>query len=170
MPSNIRIRGGKFNKIEGDLTVIDCSRHETNIESYNMYHNKVTKSYNSNSKKNGEHSHLGSSDYSVTKLLVQLMTIMRAVRWAGCLLVQRQECPYLTFLPDGQRREDYTRPPYFQPQFQSTPHQTSASSHIDNRDSFNIHNNKMDNVLNDYSETHCKYESMQYSSCFLKSV
>ena len=51
---NIKIRGGKFNSVEGDYTVIDHSRHETNIESYNMYHNKLTDSYNNNSKKFGE--------------------------------------------------------------------------------------------------------------------
>lgn len=44
------------------------------------------------------------------------------------------------------------------------PHQTSsASSRIDNRDSFNIQSNHIDNAYNDYSETHCKYASMQHA-------
>jgi hypothetical protein len=51
---NIKIKGGKFNRIKGNLTVIDHSQHETNIESHNMYDNKLTGSYNTNSKKFGE--------------------------------------------------------------------------------------------------------------------
>jgi len=58
-------------------------------------------------------------------------------------------------MADGQRREDNTRPPLHQPQFQSNSHQTSsASSRIDNRDSFNFNHNQVDNAYNDYSETH----------------
>ena len=53
-PSNIRIRGGKFNTIEGNLTVVDQSRHETNIESNNTYRNDLTNSYNSNIERSGE--------------------------------------------------------------------------------------------------------------------
>ena len=48
--TNIKVVGGKFNDIKGDLTVFDYSRHETNIDSNNMYDNKVTDSYNKNPK------------------------------------------------------------------------------------------------------------------------
>ena len=65
---------------------------------------------------------------------------------------------HLTFLPDGQRREDNTRPPLHQPQFQSS---ASGPSRNDNRDSFNFNHNQVDNAYNDNSETHCKFESMQ---------
>ena len=65
MPPNIRIRGGKFNRIEGDYTVIDHSKHETHIDSNNVLYNKVTDAYN-NSKKIGEqistYSHSRSSE------------------------------------------------------------------------------------------------------------
>ena len=47
---------------------------------------------------------------------------------------------------------------------------SSAGSRIDNRDSFNMEKIQIDNAFNDYSETHCKYESMQHPSRFLKSV
>ena len=83
----------------------------------------------------------------------------------------RIDSKHLTFLSDDQRRDDYTGPPSSQPQFQSMPYQTSsASSHINNRDSFNIMNSQIDNAFNDYSETHCKYETMQHPSRFLKSI
>lgn len=49
--SNIKIVGGVFNDIKGNYTVFDRSRHETNIDSNNMYNNTVTDSYNDNSKR-----------------------------------------------------------------------------------------------------------------------
>jgi hypothetical protein len=52
--SNIRIRGGKFNYIKGDYTVVDHSRHVTNIDSDNIYRTTVANSYNNNFKKIGE--------------------------------------------------------------------------------------------------------------------
>ena len=55
--SNVTIRGGKFNAIEGDYTVIKHSLHETNIDSNNTYDNKVTGSYNNNSKRFSEQFH-----------------------------------------------------------------------------------------------------------------
>ena len=52
--SNIRIQGGIFNTYKGSLTVIDRSRRDTNIECFNIYDNKLTEAYNTNSQKNGE--------------------------------------------------------------------------------------------------------------------
>jgi len=46
MPLNIKIKGGRFNDIEGDLRVIDRSRHETNINSHNILGCEVTNSFN----------------------------------------------------------------------------------------------------------------------------
>ena len=93
MPSNIRIKGGKFNTIKGDYTLVDHSRQETNIDSYNMYDTEVTYSYNNNSKEIGEkfhpYSHSRSSDDSPVKVP---MVIMLTMGWVGRLL-QRQECP-----------------------------------------------------------------------------
>jgi len=47
--TKIKIVGGKFNKIKGDYKVYDHSRHETNIDSHNMYYNTLTESFNTNS-------------------------------------------------------------------------------------------------------------------------
>jgi hypothetical protein len=52
--SNVKIYGGKFNAIEGDYTVFNHSHHETNTDSNNTYDNKVTDSYNNNSKRFSE--------------------------------------------------------------------------------------------------------------------
>ena len=46
--SNIRIKGGRFNNIKGDFTLIDRSRQETNIDSNNIYGNELTDAYNNN--------------------------------------------------------------------------------------------------------------------------
>jgi len=47
--SNIKIVGGEFNDIKGNLTVFDHSRHEVNIDSGNVYNNKIIDSFNDNS-------------------------------------------------------------------------------------------------------------------------
>jgi hypothetical protein len=62
---------------------------------------------------------------------------------------------------DDQRREDYAGLP------PSQPHQNfPAGGRIDNLNSFNMKNTQINNVFNDNSETHCKYESMQYPGRF----
>ena len=71
----------------------------------------------------------------------------------------------LTFLPGDQRREDYT-----DPFFSSSQSQSSAGGHIHNHGRSNTTYTLIDNAFNDNSEHHCKYESTEYPSHFLKSV
>ena len=136
--TNIKVVGGTFRDVKGDLTNFDNNRHETNIDSYDMRRNKTIDSFNSNSKIIGEQFHLFSFKH-------------------------------LTFLPDDQRRENYTGPHPSHPQSQFMPHQSSSGrSRIENHDSFNMEKNRNDNAFNDYSETHCEYEFYTISKSFLR--
>ena len=47
--SNITILGGSFNDVKGNLTVLDHSRHTTNLSSNNKYTNNVVNAHNDNS-------------------------------------------------------------------------------------------------------------------------
>jgi len=51
MPAKIKVVGGKFNNIEGNLRVVDRSRHETNFDCHNVYGNTLTDAFNTNSEK-----------------------------------------------------------------------------------------------------------------------
>lgn len=50
----VKIVGGTINRVKGNYTVVDRSRHVTDIESYNTYGNTVTDCFNNISKKPSE--------------------------------------------------------------------------------------------------------------------
>jgi len=122
--TNIKVVGGKFNDIKGDLTVFDYSRHETNIDSNNMYDNKVTDSYNKNPK------------------------IINACSTHGNHEDDEMDQMHFTTAGD-QRREDYT-----DPFFSSSQSQSSAGGHIHNHGRSNTTYTLIDNAFNDNSEHH----------------
>jgi len=125
--TKIKLVGGEFNTIEGDYRVIDHSRHETNIDSNNMYDNKLTDSYNNNSKKfSGQSSR------------------PRAARDDG----RDKGMKWTPSTPaDG-----YTRP---SPQSQSIPRRiSSGGGYIANDNVFNMKNNQISDSFNDNSQTH----------------
>ncbi|KAF8816173.1 hypothetical protein BYT27DRAFT_7128093 [Phlegmacium glaucopus] len=47
--SNVKIIGGEFNDIKGNLTVFDHSRHEMNLDTSNVYNNQLINSFNDTS-------------------------------------------------------------------------------------------------------------------------
>jgi len=187
MPSNIRIRGGKFNTIEGNYTLKDnsvaYSAHD-NCEDDEMGRMPSTSADGERQEHHHDYTrplpqfqsmpHQTFSKFSESSRVdnrhsfnienTQIYNVFNdnsEDHYLGTAPGPPDNCeddemggmPYTT--ADSQRREDYTRPPHYQPQFQSTPHQPfSASSRVDNRDSFNIRNTRMDNVFNDNSQTH----------------
>jgi hypothetical protein len=48
--SNVKITGGEFNEVCGNLIVYDQSRHHLNVNSFNTTNHTVLKSGNNNSK------------------------------------------------------------------------------------------------------------------------
>ncbi|KAF8816163.1 hypothetical protein BYT27DRAFT_7184987 [Phlegmacium glaucopus] len=54
--SNVKIVGGEFNDIKGNLTVFDRSRHEINVDTGNVLNNKLINSFNDNSTRISEQS------------------------------------------------------------------------------------------------------------------
>ena len=165
----IKIRSGTFNTVEGSFT-LDLILRETNFESNNIY---VTDAFNNYGK-----------CFKLILIEGRLMTLLSCWgQWDGrdafynCRnvhVLNKNWQQASNFSPDGQRREDYTRPPLSQPQFQSMPHQTSSARSRVTNHHVNITNTQIYDSFNDSdsdnSETHCKHESIQHTSRFLKSV
>ncbi|KDR86125.1 hypothetical protein GALMADRAFT_42348, partial [Galerina marginata CBS 339.88] len=49
--SNVRITGGEFNVVKGNLSVFDQSRHHANVNSFNTRNLTTQDSYNNHSRR-----------------------------------------------------------------------------------------------------------------------
>ncbi|KAF8816182.1 hypothetical protein BYT27DRAFT_7185009 [Phlegmacium glaucopus] len=54
--SNVKIIGGEFNDVKGNLTVFDRSRHEFNVDTGNVSNNQFINSFNNKTTRTSEQS------------------------------------------------------------------------------------------------------------------
>ncbi|KAF8816172.1 hypothetical protein BYT27DRAFT_7184994 [Phlegmacium glaucopus] len=128
--SNVKIIGGEFNDIKGNLTVFDRSRHETNVNNSNVYNNKLINSFNDNSIR---------------------------IRPRNRYPIDDDDDPMQSTAStskDDREEEDHTgTPPPQHPPFMPR-NISSAGGNVTNKDSFNVRNTNVKDVFNDYSRNY----------------